>query len=164
MAIAYGSIYVASVAFGARDAQTVKAFHEAESYEGTSLIIAYSPCDEHGYDITAGLEHQKIAVESGYWPLYRYDPRRIGTDKSPMQLDVKAPSMPLSEYLCKENRFAVVARQNPERYKMLEAAAEADLRRRRAIYEKLAELSLPEEEAKRVIEEDSKKVIEAVAS
>jgi pyruvate-ferredoxin/flavodoxin oxidoreductase len=165
MAITYGSVYVASVAFGARDAQTVKAFQEAESYEGTSLIIAYSPCNEHGYDIVAGLEHQKMAVDSGYWPLYRYDPRLIGTDKSPMQLDSKAPTVPLTEYLSSENRFAMVERQNPERYKMLVDYAEADLKRRRAIYEMLSELALPEKGAEKTAKENSEaKTITAVAS
>ena len=164
MAIVYGSVYVASVAFGARDAQTVKAFQEAESYDGTSLIIAYSPCREHGYDIASGLEHQKLAVETGYWPLYRYDPRNAGTGKSPMMLDCKSPSVPLSEYLRTENRFAIVERKDPERYKTLVAAAEADLKRRRAIYEKLAELTLPAQEIKNIIKENhEEKAVTAIA-
>ena len=82
MAMAYGNVYVARVAFGAKDAQTVKAFQEAESYDGPSLIIAYSHCIAHGYDMAYGAEQQKLAVDSGVWPLYRYDPRRVGPGRA----------------------------------------------------------------------------------
>ncbi len=143
MAMAYGNVYVASIAFGARDAQTVKAFQEAESYRGTSLIIAYSTCIEHGFDMADGLDQMKLAVESGYWQLYRYDPRRLSRGEKPLQLDGKPPTRPLAEYLDSENRFRVVARRDPERYRQLVEAAEANLRRRRAVYDKLAELVVP---------------------
>ncbi len=143
MAIAYGTVYVASVALGARDAQTMTAFQEAESFDGPSLIIAYAPCIEHGYDMAAGLEQSKLAVETGYWPLYRYDPRRLGTDAAPLRLDGKPPSKPLDEFMSRENRFDVVRRRDPDRYAMLLAAAEAGIKRRRAVYEKLAELTIP---------------------
>src|SRR5439155_26422584 len=83
MAMTYGNVYVARVAFGAKDVQTVKAFQEAESYDGPSLIIAYSHCIAHGYDMMFGVEQQRLAVESGIWPLYRFDPRKIGSTDSP---------------------------------------------------------------------------------
>ncbi len=147
LAIIGGGAYVASVAFGARDAQTVRAFQEAESYDGPSMIIAFSPCIEHGYDLGLGLEQQTLAVDSGYWPLYRYDPRRLSRGEKPLQLDSKAPTIPLSDYLEKENRFTTIARRDPKRYRELLQLAEADLRRRRAVYEKLAEFSIPPAEA-----------------
>jgi pyruvate-ferredoxin/flavodoxin oxidoreductase len=141
MGIAYGNVYVASVALGAKDAQTVRAFAEAESYDGASLIIAYSPCNEHGFTLATGLDHQKLAVETGYWPLYRYDPRRLGTGEPALVLDSK-PTRPLTDFLDAENRFRQVARRDPERYAQLVKFAEEDQRRRRAVYEKLAELSI----------------------
>ena len=143
MAIAYGHVYVASVAFGARDAQCVRAFQEAESYDGPSLIIAFSPCIEHGYDLSLSLTQMQLAVDTGYWPLYRYDPRRLARGDKPLQLDSKAPTVPLSDYIRNENRFAIVERRDPELYARLVRAAEADLARRRALYEKLAEMSIP---------------------
>ena len=91
MAMAYGHVYVAQVAFGAKDAQTLKAFLEAEAYPGPSLIIAYSHCIAHGYDMAHGLEHQKLAAESGYWPLYRFDPRRATRGGQPLVLDSAHP-------------------------------------------------------------------------
>jgi pyruvate-ferredoxin/flavodoxin oxidoreductase len=147
LAMIGGGAYVASVAFGARDAQTVRAFQEAESYHGPSIIVAFSPCIEHGYDLGHSLEQMHLAVESGYWPLFRYDPRRLSRGEKPLQLDSKAPTIPLSEYLEKENRFATIARRNPDRYAELLHLAEEDLIRRRAVYEKLAELSIPAPEA-----------------
>ncbi len=87
IAMSYGNVYVARVAFGAKDAQTVKAFLEAEAYPGPSLIIAYSHCIAHGYDMAFGTEQQKLAVDSGVWPLYRFDPRRIEAGQPPLQLD-----------------------------------------------------------------------------
>ncbi|MDP6709611.1 MAG: pyruvate:ferredoxin (flavodoxin) oxidoreductase, partial [Alphaproteobacteria bacterium] len=147
LAMIGGGAYVASVAFGARDAQTVRAFQEAESYHGPSIIIAFSPCIEHGYDLGHSLEQMHLAVESGYWPLFRYDPRRLWRGERPLQLDSKAPTIPLSEYLEKENRFALIARRDPDRYAELLHLAEEDLTRRRAVYEKLAELSIPAPEA-----------------
>ncbi len=143
MAITYGHVYVASVAFGASDAQLVRAIQEATAYKGTSLILANSPCIEHGYDLANELDQMQLAVDSGYWMLYRYDPRRIGTDKNPLQLDCKPPSIPLEDYLRNENRFIQVQRRDPELFKQLVAKAEDELKRRRAVYEKLAELSFP---------------------
>ncbi len=91
IAMAYGNVYVAHVAFGAKDAQTVKAFLEADAYDGPSLIIAFSHCIAHGYDLEKGLDQQKLAVDSGYWPLYRFDPRRTAQGENPLQLDSGAP-------------------------------------------------------------------------
>ena len=147
MAIAYGNVYVASVAFGARDAQTMKAFQEAETFDGPSLIIAYSPCVEHGYaDIADHLDHQTLAVKCGYWPLYRYDPRLPGAGKSAMQLDSKPPFDSLADYLATENRFRMVKRRDPEHYEKLVKIAEDVLQRRHAVYGKLAELVPPKPE------------------
>lgn len=138
IAMSYGHVYVASVALGAKDAQTVKAFQEAEQFDGPSLIIANSPCGEHGYELEHGLEHQTIAVESGYWPLYRFDPRLIEQGKAALQLDSKVASRPVSDFLELENRFRQVQRKDPERFAMLVGKLEDELRHRRQVYEALA--------------------------
>ncbi len=143
ISVSYGNIYVASVALGASDAQTVRAFQEAESYDGPSIIIAYSPCGEHGFELLDGARHQKLAVDSGYWLLYRYDPRKLGTGEKPLTIDSKMPSIPLDDFLSTENRFQIIKRKDPERYKQLVADAEYEIRRRRTVYEKLAEVSMP---------------------
>ena len=114
MAMDYGNVYVAQVAMGASDMQTVKAFLEAEAYDGPSLIIAYSHCIAHGIDMTKGLTQQKLAVESGHWMLYRYDPRLAASGKNPLQLDSKAPKIPLKDYHDKENRFRMLMKSDPE--------------------------------------------------
>ncbi|MCW8914447.1 MAG: thiamine pyrophosphate-dependent enzyme, partial [Magnetovibrio sp.] len=142
MAISYGHVYVASVALGAKDAQTVKAFQEAEQFEGPSVIIANSPCVEHGYEMANALEHQAIAVESGYWPLYRFDPRLINQGKAALQLDSKAPTRPVSDLLEKENRFRQVQRKDPERFARLVAQLESELKHRRQVFEALATVKL----------------------
>ncbi len=147
LAIMSGNVYVASVAFGAKDAQTVRAFHEASSFDGPSIIIAYSPCIEHGYDLGLGIDQQTLAVDSGYWPLYRYDPRLFEAGKKPMQLDSKMPTVSLDALVENENRFQAVKRRDPERYADLMISAKAHLERRFALYEKLAEISLPEKPA-----------------
>ena len=152
MAIAYGNVYVASVAMGAKDAQTLRAFEEAESYEGPSVIIAYSPCIEHGYPMEYAVEQSKMAVDSGYWPLYRFDPRKMGTGKPPLTMDSKAPTVSLADYLAKENRFKVVQRRDPERFAMLTELAEQDIKRRLAFYNKLAEFQMPLDEAQEAAE------------
>ena len=143
MAIAYGTVYVAKVAFGAKDVQTVKAFQEAESYDGPSLIIAYSHCIAHGYDLQYGAEQQKLAVDTGYWPLYRYDPRRAENGENPLQLDSAAPKAPLSSYVRNETRFRMVEQQNPERFKQLMADAQEHINRRFSFYENLAKVASP---------------------
>ena len=138
MAMAYGHVYVAQVAFGAKDAQTLKAFLEAEAYPGPSLIIAYSHCIAHGYDMAFGIEHQKLAMESGYWPLYRYDPRRADLGEPPLVLDSPAPKADVGTLMANESRFQLTAQQDAARYKALVARAQEQIRRRTALYEELA--------------------------
>jgi len=143
LAIANGHVYVASVAFGAKDAQTLRALQEAEQYPGPSLIIAYAPCGEHGYDLADQLDQQVLAVESGYWQLYRYDPRLAGVGKPPLQLDSKAASRPITDYLKHENRFGQVKRHDPERFSSLVAQLERQIQTRQRLYETLATLEPP---------------------
>jgi pyruvate-ferredoxin/flavodoxin oxidoreductase len=143
MAMAYGNVYVANVAFGARDAQTVKAFLEAESYPGPSLIIAFSHCIAHGYDMAYGLDQQRLAVETGYWPLYRYDPRAAAAGESPLKLESAAPKLDLGKFMRNETRFRVVEQQDPERFRALLAQAQQEVRARRALYEELARGATP---------------------
>ena len=138
MAMSYGHVYVASIALGAKDAQTVKAFQEAEQFDGPSLLIANSPCIEHGYEMANSLEHQTLAVETGYWPLYRFDPRLAEQGKAALQLDSKAPSRPVSDLLEKENRFRQIQRKDPERFAMLTGMLESELAHRRQVFEALA--------------------------
>jgi pyruvate-ferredoxin/flavodoxin oxidoreductase len=140
MAMTYGSVYVARVAMGADDAQTLRAFREAESFEGTSLIIAYCPCVAHGYDLAHGAEQQKAAVQSGYWPLLRYDPRRLREGKNPLQLDSKAPTLPLEKYVYNETRYTMLAQARPEEARVLLEEAREDVRRRWQTYQHLAAL------------------------
>ena len=113
-AISYGNVYVAQVAMGANPQQTLLAMREAEEYEGPSLILAYSHCIAHGYDLRNGLNQQKLATESGYWPLIRYNPalRSVGT--RPFVLDSPRPKIPLEEYIYNENRYRILKRTNPE--------------------------------------------------
>lgn len=139
MAMSYGSVYVARVAMGAKDSQTVKAFEEAESYGGTSLILAYSHCIAHGYAMHLGLEQQKLAVQSGTWPLYRFDPRRTAAEAAAFQLDSDAPKIPLARYTENELRFRMLERGDPERFKALQEAAQQDVNRRWELHRRLAE-------------------------
>jgi pyruvate-ferredoxin/flavodoxin oxidoreductase len=141
IAMAYGSVYVAHVAFGAKDAQTVKAFLEADSYDGPSIVIAFSHCIAHGYDLEKGLDQQKLAVDTGYWPLYRFDPRRTAHGESPLQLDSGAPKADVGRFMANETRFRVVNQQNPERYKMLLAAAQHEVAMRYGLYEQMAKMN-----------------------
>jgi pyruvate-ferredoxin/flavodoxin oxidoreductase len=143
MAMMYGHVYVARVAFGARDMQTVTAFREAESYPGPSLLIAYSPCIAHGYDLSLGAEQQKKAVDSGVWPLYRWDPRRVDEGKPPLVLDSGPPKISPREYMRNETRFRMVERRDPERFRRLMALAEQMAVRRVAAYQHLAKLTVP---------------------
>jgi pyruvate-ferredoxin/flavodoxin oxidoreductase len=138
LAMSYGHVYVASVAFGAKDQQTVRAFVEAESYPGPSLILAYSHCIAHGYDLAFGADHQKSAVDSGHWSLYRFDPRLRAEGKNPLQLDAPAPKKKLGEYLRDEARYRMVEQRDPERYRQLVEQAQQDVIHRRGLYEKMA--------------------------
>jgi len=133
-AISYGSVYVARVAMGGNDTHTVKAFLEAEAYNGPSLIIAYSHCVAHGYDMAFGLEQQKAAVLSGHWPLMRYNPSLRGENKNPFQLDSRAPSLPLKKYIYQEARYSMLARSNPQAAIELLDLAQADVDRKWKVY------------------------------
>jgi len=143
MAMAYGNTYVAHVAFGAKDVQTVKAFVDAEAYPGPSIIIAYSHCIAHGYDMADGLGQQKLAVDTGYWPLYRFDPRRAATGESPLIMDSAAPKVELSKYTGNEMRYRVVEQMDPARFKMLSEHAQREVTTRFSVYEQLAKLAFP---------------------
>ena len=138
MAISYGNVYVARVAFGSKDVQTVKAFIEAESYPGASLIIAYAHCIAHGFDLAYGVEQQKLAVDSGHWPLYRFDPRLRVAGGNPFQLDSAAPKVRLEQYVRNETRYRMVEQANPERFKTLIDLAQKDATERWAMYQRLA--------------------------
>jgi pyruvate-ferredoxin/flavodoxin oxidoreductase len=143
IAMAYGNVYVARVAMGAKDAQTVKAFLEAESYDGPSIIIAYCHCIAHGYDLVNGCEQQKLAVDSGHWPLYRFDPRRIEVGESPLQMDSPAPKIDLGAYVRNETRYRMVEQAYPEHFKHLLASAQREVLNRYAAHENLAKLVMP---------------------
>jgi pyruvate-ferredoxin/flavodoxin oxidoreductase len=143
MMMSYGYIYVAKVAIGANDSQAVKAFIEAESYPGPSIIIAYSHCIAHGYDLALGAEQQKLAVASGMWPLYRFDPRRIATGEPALQLDSQAPTEPVEKFMKNEVRFHMVEKNDPERYHELLTAAQKNVTARYAIYKQLSEMKIP---------------------
>jgi pyruvate-ferredoxin/flavodoxin oxidoreductase len=138
MAVSYGSVYVARVAMGASDMHTVKAFLEAEAYDGPSLIIAYSHCIAHGYDMANGMEQQKAAVNSGYWPLFRFNPDLVAQDKNPFQLDSRAPSITLKEYIYNETRYTMLVKSNPEQAKKLLELAQQDVAGRWKLYDYMA--------------------------
>jgi pyruvate-ferredoxin/flavodoxin oxidoreductase len=133
-AVSYGSVYVAQVALGGNDSHTVKAFQEAEAHDGPSIIIAYSSCIAHGYDLVHGLEQQKLAVQSGYWPLMRYNPALREEGKNPFQLDSKAPAIRLKEYSYREARYTMLARSNPELAAHLLKEAQDDVERQWRVY------------------------------
>jgi len=137
-AMAYGDVYVAKIAFGANDAHALKAFIEAESYPGPSIIIAYSHCIAHGYDLRMGLEQQKNAVNSGYWPLYRFNPALKSQGKPPFSLDSKKPSLPLEKYMYNETRFKMLTQMAPEVASELLKEAQAEVIARFGEYERLA--------------------------
>ncbi len=136
-AMAYGDVYVAQIALGASEVQTVKALTEAEAHPGPSLVIAYSTCIAHGFDMAESMNHQKLAVNSGHWPLYRYRPTEA-TDAAPFHLDSKAPSIPFADFAQKEARFSMLFRTDPARAKELLASSEADIAERWKYYEQLA--------------------------
>jgi pyruvate-ferredoxin/flavodoxin oxidoreductase len=129
MAMSYGYVYVARIAMGANMAQTIRAFREAESYPGASLILAYSHCINHGIDMSKGLEQQKAAVSCGLWPLYRYDPRLKSEGKNPFQLDSKEASTSLEDFMYKEVRFKSLKAASPDRADALLAKAQAQVDR-----------------------------------
>ncbi|HYV06372.1 MAG TPA: pyruvate:ferredoxin (flavodoxin) oxidoreductase [Blastocatellia bacterium] len=138
-AMRYGNVYVAQVAMGADDAQTLKTFHEAEAHRGPSLIIAYSHCIAHGIDMSKGMEQQKLAVGSGHWPLYRFDPNRVTQGKNPFQLDSGDPSIPLRDYIYKEGRYRILLNSDPATAKILLDRAEVAVHDRWKHYKQMAE-------------------------
>jgi pyruvate-ferredoxin/flavodoxin oxidoreductase len=137
-AIRYGNVYVAQVAMGANDTHTVKAFLEAEAHDGPSLIIAYSQCIAHGIDMAKGMRQQKLAVESGHWPLYRYIPKLAAENKNPFQLDSSDPKIPLKDYIYTEGRYRMLQQSDPEVAKFLLGQAEKAVQRRWQQYKQLA--------------------------
>jgi pyruvate-ferredoxin/flavodoxin oxidoreductase len=140
MTMLYGNVYVARVAMGANDAQTVRAFAEAEAYDGPSMIIAYSHCIAHGINMSTGTDQQKAAVDSGHWILMRYNPELAEEGKNPLALDSKAPSISLSDYAYKETRYNMLARGKPEEAKRLMALAQHDVGAKWHFYEQMAAL------------------------
>ncbi len=143
-AMAYGHVYVAQVAFGAKYNQVVQVLLEAEAYPGPSLVIAYSPCIAHGYDLSQNVEQQKRLVASGLWPLYRFDPRRIESGVPPLQLDSKQPSTKVSSFTEHEARFRIVERQDRDRYRELLGRAQEAADQRWRVYEQLAGITYEE--------------------
>jgi pyruvate-ferredoxin/flavodoxin oxidoreductase len=139
IAMSYGYVYVAKVSMGANIAQTIKAFREAESYDGPSIIIAYSHCINHGIDMMKGMDQQKAAVTSGLWPIYRYDPRLKAQGKNPFQLDAKDPTTPVEDFMYKEVRFKALKAADPARADALLAKAKAQIERSWKEYKYLAE-------------------------
>ncbi|MCK4537373.1 MAG: pyruvate:ferredoxin (flavodoxin) oxidoreductase, partial [Candidatus Krumholzibacteria bacterium] len=135
MMMSYGYVYVARIALGANESQTIKAFREAEAYNGPSIIIAYSHCIGHGIDMRRGFDQQALAVKTGYWPLVRYNPTLRDEGKNPLQLDSKAPSIPLEDYIYNENRYRAVRARDPEMAADLLERAQADVNRRWKLYE-----------------------------
>jgi pyruvate-ferredoxin/flavodoxin oxidoreductase len=142
-----GNVYVARVAMGGSDTQTLRAFREAEAYPGPSIIIAFSHCIAHGYDLRHGMDQQKAAVLSGYWPLFRYNPERLLEGRPALELDSKAPSMPLEKYAYNETRYTMLVHSDPDAARRLLAEAQEDVLVRWRRYERWAALSgspLPE--------------------
>ena len=134
----YGHVYVATVAYGAKDVHTLKAFHEAESHDGPSLIVAYSPCIAHGVDMLYNQRQQEMAVKTGHWPLFRFDPRLADSGANPFKLDSAPPSQPIKAFMDSETRFAMLARSHPEAAERLAAAAQDEADRRYKAYQALA--------------------------
>jgi pyruvate-ferredoxin/flavodoxin oxidoreductase len=140
MAMAYGNVYVAQIAMGSSDRQTLNALLEAESYDGPSLIIAYSHCIAHGIDLVNGLEQQKLAVDAGAWPLFRYDPRLADEGKNPLKIDSRKPKITWDKYALNENRYRILLQTYPERAEELMEKAVGDLEGRWDLYKQMAEM------------------------
>lgn len=140
IAMSYGYVYVAKVAMGANDQQTLKALLEAEAYDGPSLVIAYSPCIAHGYDMARSLDQTKLAVQSGHWPMFRYDPRLAIEGKNPLQIESKEPSIPFSQYAYNETRYKMLTQMNEERAEELMKEAQHDAKTRWTLYQQMASM------------------------
>ncbi len=145
IAMSYGYIYVAQVAMGHNDRQTLQAFLEAEAYDGPSLILAYTPCIAHGADMAKQLHQQDLAVKSGLWPLYRYNPERAKEGKNPLQLDSKAPSVPFKDFAYNEVRFNTLLRSNEKRAELLMRSAQKSLNERWKLYTQMAKMDYSKE-------------------
>jgi len=141
IAMTYENVYVAHVAYGAKDVQTLRTFLDAESYDGPSLIIAYAPCIAHGYELAHNHVQQQLAVQSGHWPLFRYDPRRAQQGKNPLHLDSKAPAVPYREFIRNETRFNMLWRSHPDAAEHFLEQSQAEVRERFHRYEQLAQLA-----------------------
>jgi pyruvate-ferredoxin/flavodoxin oxidoreductase len=139
IAMSYGNVYVASVAMGAKDEHTLKAFLEAEAYDGPSVIIAYAHCIAHGIDMTTGMANQKAAVDTGQWLLYRFHPESAAQGENPLTLDSRTPTKKLADYLMMETRFKMLTQMKPEESKHLWAEAQQDVLARYKMYEYLAQ-------------------------
>ena len=146
MAMAYNNVYVAQVAFGAKDVQTLRAFLEAESFDGPSLIIAYSPCIAHGVDMANNLRQQDLAVNSGHWPLFRYDPRKLDKGENPLHMDSKPPSIPYRDFANSETRFSMLGRSHPDLAEKYMREAQRHIESRYTLYEQLAHLAVGKSE------------------
>jgi pyruvate-ferredoxin/flavodoxin oxidoreductase len=140
IAMSYGNVYVAHIAMGFNDQQTLRAIIEAEAYDGPSIIIAYSHCIAHGYDMAKGLEQQKLAVQSGHWPMYRYDPRLADEGKNPLVIESKEPSIPLSQYAYNETRYKMLTQIDERRAEELMKEAQHDAKARWALYQQMASM------------------------
>ncbi len=149
LAMAYGSVYVARIALGANDQQTLRAFLEAEAYDGPSLLIAYSHCIAHGIEMSQGLEQQKLAVQTGAWPLYRYNPALLEEGKNPFTLDAREPTLPLEQYLYNETRYRMLQQSDPARAEALLEQARQDVKRSLRLYHQIARYYAPEENTPR---------------
>ena len=143
LAMMHPGVYVARVALGAKDLQTYRALREAESWKGPSIVIAYSHCIAHGYDLSHGAEHQKLAVDTGYWPLLRYDPRRLLEGQPPLVMDSPAPTRPLQDLMQNETRFRILMKLNPERAAALADQAQTDVKQHYEMLERLARADAP---------------------
>jgi pyruvate-ferredoxin/flavodoxin oxidoreductase len=141
IAMTYGEVYVAQIAMGANPAQTVRAFSEAESFAGPSLILAYSHCIAHGIEMATSMTHQKEAANSGFWPLYRHDPRRAVEGGHALHLDSGKPTTSFAAFAQKESRFAGLTRSDPEEAARLMALAQVDIDEQRKLYERMEKMS-----------------------
>ncbi|HHI80320.1 MAG TPA: pyruvate:ferredoxin (flavodoxin) oxidoreductase, partial [Planctomycetes bacterium] len=146
-AMSYDHVYIAQVAFGSKINQTVEAFKEAESWPGPSLIIAYSPCVAHGYDLAHSADQMAMATDTGFWPLYRYDPRRLHAGEAPLKLDSRKPRYPVSKFMENETRFRMVQRMDPGRYQFLQKEAQRVINQEYAYLEQLAGIKLPSDQS-----------------
>jgi pyruvate-ferredoxin/flavodoxin oxidoreductase len=138
IAMSYGYVYVAQIAMGGSDQQTLNAFLEADAYDGPSMIIAYSHCINHGFDMRKGLEQQKLAVQSGFWPLYRYNPSLVTEGRNPLTIDSKDPSIPLEQYVYNETRYRMLLQSDEQRAEMLLKLAQQDVKSRWELYKQMA--------------------------